>query len=321
MYNSKPWIEKYRPNELYNIVLNDYNKNIIDGILKSNRFSNLILHGPPGTGKTTTILNLIKEYYKLNNIKNKDLIIHLNASDDRGIDIIRNKISVFTNTKSLFTNGIKIIILDEVDSMTINAQHVLKSLIKKTYKNVRYCLLCNYIHKIDKSLQEEFIHLQFSNIPRDKIFTYLESIINKEDIKIDDDTLYYIIEIYNSDIRSMLNYLQANYLLLKDNPILHKTELYNIYNDIIKSKTKESAYTIILKKSKLFNISEKDLINKLIEYILYNQIDKYNYKFIKKCEYIYHSSISSLHLDFNILLFIESLQNIDLSISPLAINR
>ena len=182
MYNSKPWIEKYRPNELYNIVLNDYNKNIIDGILKSNRFSNLILHGPPGTGKTTTILNLIKEYYKLNNIKNKDLIIHLNASDDRGIDIIRNKISVFTNTKSLFTNGIKIIILDEVDSMTINAQHVLKSLIKKTYKNVRYCLLCNYIHKIDKSLQEEFIHLQFSNIPRDKIFTYLQSIINKVSI-------------------------------------------------------------------------------------------------------------------------------------------
>ena len=309
MYNYKPWIEKYRPNNLYNIILNNYNKNIINSILKTKCFSNLILHGPPGTGKTTTILNLIKAYYNINNINNTDLIIHLNASDDRGIDIIRNKITMFTNTKSLFTDKIKIIILDEVDSMTINAQNVLKSLIKKTYKNVRYCLLCNYIHKIDKSLREEFIHLQFSSIPHDKIYTYLKLIIDKENLKLDKNIVYSIIDMYDSDIRSMLNYLQSNYLLLKDSTILDKTELNKIYTDIMKSKTKKIAYNIILTKSKIFNISEKDLINKLIEYILYNVPDRYNYKFIKQCEFIYHSSISCLELDFNILLFIESLQN------------
>ena len=87
--DSIPWVEKYRPKVFSDIVLNDNNKALLENILKNDYFPNLLLYGPPGTGKTTTIINLINKYQELNNEKSKELIVHLNASDDRGIDIIR----------------------------------------------------------------------------------------------------------------------------------------------------------------------------------------------------------------------------------------
>ena len=113
-----PWIEKYRPNSFENIVLDPINRQIFDNIISQNNIPNLIFYGPPGTGKTTTIINLINKYQEKYNQKNKGLMIHLNASDERGIDVIRNQINNFVNTKTLFTHGIKFIILDEVDYMT-----------------------------------------------------------------------------------------------------------------------------------------------------------------------------------------------------------
>ena len=92
--NSKiyiPWVEKYRPINFKDIVLDNYNKNIFNNIIKTNYFPNILLYGPPGTGKTTTIINLINTFQINNNQKDKGLMIHLNASDERGIDIIRNQ--------------------------------------------------------------------------------------------------------------------------------------------------------------------------------------------------------------------------------------
>ena len=99
----KPWVEKYRPNILENIVLDNINKVIFDNIVKLNYLPNILLYGPPGTGKTTTIINLIQKFQT-----NKSLIIHLNASDERGIDIIRNQIYQFVNSKNLFVKGKKL---------------------------------------------------------------------------------------------------------------------------------------------------------------------------------------------------------------------
>ena len=158
---SIPWVEKYRPYDYKNIILCNENKYFLDNLLKLNYIPNLLLYGPPGTGKTTTIINLIKKYLNNNNIDNNDLIIHLNASDDRGIDIIRNQINNFVNSKTLFTNGIKFVILDEVDYMTKNAQIALKYLINLNINNIRFCLICNYISKIDNSLRNQFINLRF----------------------------------------------------------------------------------------------------------------------------------------------------------------
>ena len=98
---SVPWVEKYRPNNLNSIVLTNANKTIIDSIINLNYFPNLQLYGPPGTGKTTTIINLINQYHKINGCDGKALLIHLNASDDRAIEVIRNQISMFVKSYPL----------------------------------------------------------------------------------------------------------------------------------------------------------------------------------------------------------------------------
>jgi len=118
--NFTPWVEKYRPTSFDEIVFDPLNKQILENIINNKTFPNLLFYGPPGTGKTTSIINLINAYQDSPNCKN--LMIHLNASDERGIDIIRNQINSFVNSKSLFNDGMKFVILDEVDYMTKNAQ-------------------------------------------------------------------------------------------------------------------------------------------------------------------------------------------------------
>ena len=97
-----PWVEKYRPTHFDNIVLDPINRTLFEKIIEKNQFPNLLFYGPPGTGKTTTIINLIQQYQKTYSKINKGNIIHLNASDERGIDIIRNQIHSFVKSMNLF---------------------------------------------------------------------------------------------------------------------------------------------------------------------------------------------------------------------------
>ena len=158
-----PWVEKYRPDNFDNIVLSDYKKKIFSNIItKKSYFPNMIFFGPPGTGKTTTIINIINSFHS--NTK-KPLIIHLNASDDRGIEIIRTHVLQFVSSCGLFQSGLKFIILDEIDNMTRSAQLALKYVIEHTYPlNVRFCLICNYVSKIDISLKK-FYYVQIQYTP------------------------------------------------------------------------------------------------------------------------------------------------------------
>ena len=105
--NSIPWVEKYRPTSFDDIVLDPWNKKMMETIISKKYFPNLLLYGPPGTGKTTTIINLVNSFQNNKNNSNKGMMIHLNASDERGIDIIRNQISQFVNSQSLFASGLK----------------------------------------------------------------------------------------------------------------------------------------------------------------------------------------------------------------------
>ena len=208
--NKIPWVEKYRPKDLHNIVFDSINKQLFDNILKQNYFPNILLYGPPGTGKTTTIINLINAYQDKYGVRNKQLIIHLNASDERGIDIIRNQLYQFTNSKSFFITGPKFVVLDEVDHMTKSAQHALKILIHKQTPNIRFCLMCNYISKIIIPLQYEFVKIRFNNTNSTELTQFLGNINKLENTKYPKKKIEEIKTKFNSDIRSMINYMQSN---------------------------------------------------------------------------------------------------------------
>lgn len=205
-----PWVEKYRPTQFDQIVMEPINKRILQNILDTNYFPNLLLYGPPGTGKTTTIINLIQAYQERYSTKNPNLIIHLNASDDRGIDVIRNQISNFVSNKGMFSQGLKFVILDEVDYMTKSAQQAFKYLLFHNLVNVRFCLICNYISKIDEGLQDHFLNMRFNQLPVDDIFHFLKRIVTNEGLPLEDNSLRTIQTFYNSDVRSMINFIQTN---------------------------------------------------------------------------------------------------------------
>ncbi len=272
---SIPWIEKFRPSEFEHIVLDPLNKEILQNIINTSYFPNLLLYGPPGTGKTTTIINLINKYQEINNEKNRGLIIHLNASDERGIDIIRNQINQFVNSKTLFTKGMKFVILDEVDYMTKNAQQALKYLLQNYSCNVRFCLICNYISRIDEGLQNEFLRLRFNQLPQEKIIEFLKNITKKEEIKIDESSLKKIQEIFKSDIRSMINYLQSNQgIISHDFHIIDNIVWDGLYNKCIEYNkcnkyNKVDEILIYIKETSIkYNINKKNIIKDFLNYII-----------------------------------------------------
>ena len=203
-----PWVEKYRPSQFQDIVLDPLNREIFHNILNKNYFPHLLFYGPPGTGKTTTIINLINEFQAKYHKVNKSTVIHLNASDERGIDIIRNQIHSFAKSMNLFEMGLKFVILDEVDYMTKNAQQALKYILQTSSYNVRFCLICNYITKMDESLKNEFLCIRFNQLPKGDIFHFIRNICQKEEIALSDTTLDTIQDMYQSDIRSMINFIQ-----------------------------------------------------------------------------------------------------------------
>ena len=208
-----PFVEKHRPTQFNDIVLDPLNKKILNNIIETSYFPNLLFYGPPGTGKTTTIINLINAYQaKLNN-KDSGLMIHLNASDERGIDVIRNQINAFVTSKPLFNEGMKFVILDEVDYMTKNAQTALRYLLNSynySQHNVRFCLICNYISRIDEALQTEFVRMRFNQLPVTEIIHLLKRVNACEGLNMSDGMLQSIQNQFNSDIRSMINYMQTN---------------------------------------------------------------------------------------------------------------
>ena len=169
--DNSPWVEKYRPTSMENIVLTNENRKILQNMLQKDYIPNLLFHGPPGTGKTTTIMSFIDHYFKIQNLNKKAFTIHLNASDERGVEIIRNQIHEFVNSKTLFYNGLKFVILDEVDYMTKTAQQALRYLLQNynsSYK-VRFCLICNYLNKIDDTLRDEFVKIHFDKLPHEDL--------------------------------------------------------------------------------------------------------------------------------------------------------
>ena len=287
MEETIPWVEKYRPDNFDDIVLDDYNRTILNNLLNEETFSNVIFYGPPGTGKTTTIVNLLKKYQEIKNENGKDLIIHLNASDERGIDVVRNQIQGFVDSKNLFNKGHKFVILDEVDYMTKNAQQALRYLINVNKERVSFCLICNYISKIDISLREEFINIRFNQLPKEEIIEFLKKIVMSENLDISNDNLYKLQEYFSSDIRSMINYLQSNQLTGINNfNIINKDE----FDKIINNKNNLSEFhKLIFNTSLKYNISRSKLLYKLLQHIYTKTHDESILKIMISC---FHDEIN-----------------------------
>ena len=287
MKKHTPWIEKYRPNNFDDIVLDKFNRKILTNIINTGNFPNIIFYGPPGTGKTTTIINLIHDYQKKQNEINKKLVIHLNASDDRGIDVIRNQIISFVNSKTLFINGTKFIILDEVDYMTKNAQCALRTLIQQCPKNVVFCLICNYISRMDVSLQNEFVRLRFSQLPENKIIEFINKIKLNEQINISTQNIIDLQQMYKSDIRSIINHIQSNCIqnVYGDTKIITPI----IWENIIEMTKKNKIKDVIIDIKKIvfnYNIDLKKLLCDFIFYLINNKPYANNKKWLELFEYI-----------------------------------
>lgn len=313
--DSNVLVEKYRPNNFDDIVLDPINKQIFLNIINTGYFPNLLFYGPPGTGKTTTIINLIDSYQNKYNQKNKELIIHLNASDERGIDIIRNQINQFVNSKTMFNKGMKFVILDEVDYMTKNAQCALRYILQTFSNSVRFCLICNYISRIDEGLQNEFLRIRFNQLPEDDILHFLTNISVLENLNFSEKSLRLIQKLYKSDIRSMINFMQSNQyktddeIYIIDNSVW--IELYDLLIDDTNYKLTNNIKELDINKINIhvnnisvkYNIEKKNIIKDFLNYIIRNHEQKNTREFFNFVENIIHfeDCSNSLYVNYSLV--------------------
>lgn len=290
--NHSPWVEKYRPVHFDDIVLNENNKTIFKNILNENYFPNLLFYGPPGTGKTTTIINLINDFQKRHYCIDKSLVIHLNASDERGIDIIRNQINTFVKSNFLFSKGPKFVILDEVDYMTKNAQQALKYLLQTCNDNVKFCLICNYISKVDESLRNEFLTIRFNQLPRNDIFEFINNISMSENLNLDESIIQCIQNIYGSDIRSIINFIQLNQNMdfnqWKENII--NNMIFEKIHENIKLYNCSEMQIFINEISSQYNIEKRSLIIEYFDFLVRTKTKILNNELLQIIKNISHNN-------------------------------
>jgi replication factor C subunit 3/5 len=243
----------------------------------------------------------------------KELMIHLNASDERGIDIIRNQIQQFVNSKSLFNEGMKFVVLDEVDYMTINAQQALRNMLHNDCQNVRFCLICNYVSRIDESLQTEFVRMRFNQLPENDILTFLMKIRDGEKLTLSDTNLVSIQRQFNSDIRSMINYMQTNQDNIQQINVItndvwsQMTDLF-IEADVVVT---DSGYTktnvdklmdYFRDVSETYCIEPRTIMKLYFYYIIRNRTEYVNPDFLNTVEHIIH--LHNIRTEYIIQYFI-----------------
>lgn len=203
-----PWIEKYRPKKLNDIVGNTETIEKLKFIAKEKNVPHMIISGFPGIGKTTSIhclaLETLGEKYYSN------AIMELNASDDRGIDVVRNKIKNFAQVKISLPEGThKIIILDEADSMTPGAQQALRRIMEIYSNSTRFIFSCNQSLKIIEPLQSRCAILRYNKLTNDEVLIRLKQIVDFENIKCVEDGLNALVFTSDGDMRQAINNLQS----------------------------------------------------------------------------------------------------------------
>ena len=263
---SQPWVEKYRPKKLDDVAAQDHAVTVLKKTLESANLPHMLFYGPPGTGKTSTILALTKELFGPNLVKSR--VLELNASDERGISIVREKVKNFARlTVSKPSNEdienypcppYKIIILDEADSMTADAQSALRRTME-TYSGVtRFCLICNYITRIIDPLASRCSKFRFKSLDTSNSLSRLQYIAEKESVSYEDGSLEKILDISAGDLRKAITLLQS----------ASKLSTYNDNNKITPIQLEELAGIVptpILDEI-IAKVAEQN-VNSIIEYV------------------------------------------------------
>jgi replication factor C subunit 3/5 len=316
--DSLPFVEKYRPKKLDDILYHDNIVSTLKKTISDKKYNvpHFLFYGPPGTGKTSTIETFLSELYGKHV---EEMTMNINASEERGIRIVREKIIPFVSTQSITTDTkdipkFKFIILDEADAMTLEAQAIMRQVIEKYTFNARFCLICNCIKKINDAIQSRCTKFNFSPLNYDNIKLKVDKISEEIGVKVTDDGMKKIWKLSNGDMRKVMHSLQI--LSINNNIITsdivtnsHNYPTNNIMNDIYHFLTnntnlKNNIYeleTFFDENSYLLS----DIIKELTEIIVHNTINKkidfnFSREIIKKMADIEINIISTTNTDIQL---------------------
>jgi replication-associated recombination protein RarA len=204
-----PWTEKWRPQNMADLVLSAETRRQLEAIVDTGVFPNLLLHGPPGTGKTSTLMALIRAYRaKWGN----GPTLTLNAGDDRGTKVVRGLLTDFVNSGD--KQGVHIVVMDEVDYTTEASQSAISALIHRHQHRVVFCFICNYLPRIGERLLHRCTLLRFGQLPEDYVSVYLRRIAKAEHLRLKAEQILALQYRHRSDVRSMVNELQRRQPIL-----------------------------------------------------------------------------------------------------------
>jgi len=215
-----PWVEKFRPEKLDDVISNQQIKNTFREYIKNKYLPHLLICGPSGVGKTSIVIAMAKELYGDSYML---MTKHINASEERGIEVIRNKVKDFVMSSIFLPNVIpfKLVILDEADAMTISAQGMLRRIIEDFTSSARFCLICNKIKSIDPAIQSRCVNFRFAPLQPDIIKKRIQNICILQNIKADSNGLDLLIKISGGDMRKVFNNLQSIFMAF--NKITYET--------------------------------------------------------------------------------------------------
>ncbi|KAI5136125.1 replication factor C subunit 2/4, partial [Nematocida ausubeli] len=275
MQQNITWTEKYRPMEIEDMALPSEIRDFFSSLLtRKHALPNIILHGPPGSGKTTLALILARK------LTRKESVLELNASSDREISAIRGKIKTFAASKS-HSGEVKIIIMDECDYLTIDAQHCLRRIIEDTHQNTRFIFITNYVNKVIDPIRSRLVPLYIPWTGQSQSLEVLRDIKRKEQLSVSDENLKYILVLTEGDMRKALVLLQTvgacqlNETDLVDSSTAHRRIIDEISGvipqEIIESIMSVKTVEEVLETSKsiaMLGYSAVDIVHALSKYLL-----------------------------------------------------
>jgi DNA polymerase III delta prime subunit len=304
MKENSLFVEKYRSKTLEDYIGNEQLKSIVAQYIEKNDLQNLLLYGTPGTGKTTLAKLIVNNF-------NCDFL-YINASDERGIDTIRDKVQGFASSASF--KPIKIIILDEADFLTIQAQASLRNIIETYSRTTRFILTCNYLERIIDPLQSRCQVLKITPPSKKEVAQHVAIILDKEEINYELEDLVLVVNKHYPDVRKILNTCQVNTVdsnLKIDKAILSSNSYKDRVLKELKSPTKSSFKNIrqILADSNLDDFEE-------IYRFLYDSLDEYGNNDLSKAlivieieNYMYHANFR-IDKEINVMALLASILKI-----------